>query len=180
MSDRPLVVRVATALDGQAVPYALVGAAALAAHGVARSTFAIDFFTTEPGVLHRESWNGLSSEGPVRVSVRKGDADDPLAGIVRLEADGERAVDLVVGRSAWQSAALGRATRILIAGAHLPVVTAADLVLFKLYAGGSQDCWDIEQVLAGPERQAIEATVDARLGPLPAAARHLWHRLRSH
>lgn len=44
----------------------------------------------------------------------------------------------------------------------------ADLILLKLYAGGSQDAWDIEQLLTGPERAAVTAEIEATLGALPA------------
>jgi hypothetical protein len=58
------------------------------------------------------------------------------------------------------------------------VVGAADLVLLKLYAGGSQDCWDIEQLLADVDTAAIVAQVDSRIAMLPAHAAELWRRLR--
>jgi len=34
------------------------------------------------------------------------------------------------------------------------VATAADFGLLKLYASGTQDAWDVEQLLAGPGRAA--------------------------
>jgi hypothetical protein len=111
------------------------------------------------------------------VTVRAGDADDPLAGVVRFKRKTERDVDLVVGRSGWQADAVERAQVVPLYGVRLPVVTAADLVLFKLYAGGSQDCWDVEQLLAGPDRHPLIEAVDSRIGALPAATRPLWQRL---
>ena len=177
MTATPLIARVAAVLDYGGVRYALIGAGALAAHGIARSTFDLDLFTDAAAVLRVETWAALSAAGGVRVSVRTGDADDPLRGLVRIEADGERDVDVVVGRSAWQSEAVDRAQPLLIAGIRLPVVTPADLVLFKLYAGGSQDCWDIEQLLEGSNRPSLIAEVEPRLEALPGQARRLWHRL---
>jgi len=177
MSARPLIAQVAAVLDGCGARYALIGAGALAAHGIARSTFDLDVFTNEAAVLGNEVWASLSAGGRVRITVRTGDADDPLRGVVRLEADGERDVDVVVGRSAWQSEAVERAKPLLIGGISLPVVTPPDLVLFKLYAGGAQDSWDIEQLLAGGDRQALIGEVESRLAALPDPARRLWHRL---
>jgi hypothetical protein len=172
-----LAARVAAVLDDHGIPYALIGAAALAARGVARSTFDIDFFTTAPEALDGTTWQLLRADASVRMTVRRGDADDPLLGVVRIEADAERMVDLVVGRSEWQSAAVARAQRLKLAGAEWPVVMAADLVLFKLYAGGSQDCWDIDQLLTGDDRDDLVREVDARVAALPAQARQLWERL---
>jgi hypothetical protein len=47
----------------------------------------------------------------IEVEIRRGDADDPLAGVVRLASPGNRPADLVVGRSAWQARTLERASR---------------------------------------------------------------------
>ena len=42
----------------------------------------------------------------------------------------------------------------------------------SLYAGGSQDCWDIEQLLAGDRRAtSLAARSHSRIAPLPAEAR---------
>jgi hypothetical protein len=174
----PLVARVAAAFDTHHVPYALIGAAALAAHGVARSTFDLDLLTTAANALEPEFWSDLSADGAVHLMVRTGDSDDPLLGVIRIETDGQRAVDVVVGRWVWQSDAVARAKPFLIGGVLMPVVTAADLVLLKLYAGGSQDCWDIEQLLSGSDARDVAAEVASRLAALPDRARDLWQRLK--
>ncbi len=132
-----LLARVVGLLDGHSVPHALIGAAALAVRGIARSTFDIDLLTTDTRVLAAEWWHPFVSAG-ISVDVRVGDADDPLAGVVRLDIPGDRPVDLVVGRHFWQARAVARAERSSLGP---PVVTASDLVLLKLYAGGTQDLW---------------------------------------
>ncbi len=78
----------------------------------------------------------------------------------------------------WQSDILGRALLLSSSGAGEPVASAADLVLLKLYAGGTQDCWDVEQMLAiaGP---GVAQDVAAEIQRLPKAAQLLWERLRS-
>jgi hypothetical protein len=172
-----LVARVAAVLDRLGASYALVGAGALAVHGVARSTFDVDLFTTEPAVLDATIWAALSATPAVKVDVRRGDAEDPLAGVVRIEAAGERDVDVVVGRLAWQAEVVTRALRVPLAGTSLPVVTAADLILLKLFAGGAQDAWDIEQLLAGPDRAVLVMDVESRLQRLPPPAVRLWARI---
>lgn len=172
-----LISRVATLLDSLSVPYALVGAAALAVHGIARSTFDLDLFTTSTAVLDATAWAELAADPDVCVTVRRGDGDDPLAGVVRVEVAGEREVDVVVGRTAWQSEAIGRAEPVRLAGVVIPVVTPADLILFKLYAGGAQDAWDIEQLLGSAERSRLVRDVESRLERLPPSAAGLWARI---
>lgn len=98
-------------------------------------------------------------------------------GAVRVTAPGESPVDLVVGRTGWQAAAIGRAIVHTIDGLPVPVVTATDLILLKLYAGGPQDAWDVEQLLASGERPALVASVGAALSLLPEDARRVWARI---
>ena len=129
---------VALVLEHRGIPYALIGGTALAVHGVARSTFDQDLLVTDRRALTRDAWAGLPKE--TVVDIRAGDADDPLAGVVRCRADADRDVDLV---------------------------------LLKLYAGGSQDRWDIDQLLAIGGRALVDG-VEEHLPQLPPASRALW------
>jgi hypothetical protein len=169
-----LLARVALHLTRAQVPFALIGASALAVHGVSRSTVDIDLLTTDPRVLGAPFWN-LSDAA---VDLRPGDAADPLAGVVRVTQPGERDVDLVVGRDAWQRELLGRARPILLEDATLPVVDAVGLIVLKLYAGGPQDAWDIEQLLAAGDRPRLALAVDQAVTALPSHAGLLWRSLR--
>jgi len=174
--NRALLIAVVEALTRSGVRYALVGAGAMAAHGVARSTFDVDLLTTDRRVLTSAFWQPLAGHETVRVDVRTGEADDPLAGVVRMETEGERIVDVVVGRGGWQDDVIGRAQPMSIQGVTLLVVTIADLVVLKLYAGGAQDAWDIEQLLACGDRDAISAAVNQVVEQLPPDAQALWQR----
>jgi hypothetical protein len=171
-----LLARVVAALERAAVPHALIGAAALAGHGVSRSTVDIDLLAVDPSCLDPRLWAGLRDEG-VAIDLRRGDDSDPLAGVVRFTAAGERPVDLVVGKAAWQRAALARAEPGRFGGVTLPVLGAADLILLKLFAGGPQDAWDVAQLLAASDLRALAAEVELRLPELPPAATNLWRTL---
>lgn len=92
--------------------------------------------------------------------------------------EGERDGDVVIGRAAWQTALLDQDLRIDLEGARVPVVDVPGLILLKLYAVGTQDPWDIEQLLAAGERSALVAAVDQRVAALPADARARWQQLR--
>ncbi len=166
--------RVARQLDAEGISHALIGAAALAAAGVARSTFDVDLLTIDHRALNHTVWDPLRETGVV-VEVRRGDADDPLAGVVRLSARDDRPVDVVIGRHAWQQRAIDRA-HTLATGDR--VVQPRDLVLLKLFAGGTQDLWDIRQLLdLGSDSTLIEQ-VEADLSDLPLSARALWAEVR--
>jgi hypothetical protein len=169
-----LLEHVSDVLGGHGVAHALIGATALAVHGVSRSTMDQDLLVVDGRVLDATFWAPLADSASV--DLRRGDADDPLAGVVRIQRTAERDVDVVVGRHAWQEPILQRA--ITIGGQALRVVDAADLVLLKLYAGGSQDRWDIEQLLALEAGAAIARTVDERVAALPLRSREIWASLR--
>ena len=171
-----LLDRVAEILDGAGARYAVIGASAMAAHGVARSTHDIDLLTLADACLDAGLWAPLADAG-VAVSVVRGDAADPLAGVVRFNERGKRPVDLVVGRYRWQVRMLGRAELAVVGGSSVPTVQARDLVALKLFAGGAQDAWDVAQLLAGPDREALIAEVSADIGDLPAHCRKSWERI---
>ena len=159
-------------LDAASVGYALIGGAAMGLQGVPRSTQDFDLLTVDARVLDAAFWKDVA--GAARL--RRGDADDPLAGVVRLESAGLFPVDLVVGRFEWQRRIVERAERLAVGRGKVPVVGAADLILLKLFAGGSQDAWDIEQLLAVNSQAAKD--VEAQLAELPPESAGLWARLR--
>ena len=159
-------------LDAAGIRHALIGALALSAYGVNRATVDLDLFTTDVSCLAPDLWADLQRRG-IAVEVRRGDASDPLAGVVRFQAPGESPIDIVVGKFAWQERVLERAE--LIGGTL--VVRAADLVLLKLYAGGLQDAWDVQQLLARPFREEVIREVESRLSGLPERCRGLWKKV---
>jgi hypothetical protein len=171
-----LLARVSEALTARGVPHALIGASALAVHGVSRSTVDVDLLATARSVLDAASWRPLGESG-VRVDVRVGDDQDPLAGLVRFDAPGQRTVDVVVGKHAWQAEVVRDATETSFGATRLRVATAPDLVLLKLYAGSPHDAWDVEQLLLAGDREAIAAQVETRLDRLPPDAAALWRRI---
>lgn len=150
----------------------------MAVHGVARSTIDLDLLVTAAECLDPLMWAPLSGRG-ITVDVRPGGHDDPLAGVVRLSPSTPLPIDVVVGKWRWQADIIARARDAAVHGVTVPVATAADLVLLKLYAGGPQDLWDVEQLLAAHDQSALLiAAVDAVIAALPTDAGLLWTRVR--
>lgn len=146
-------------------------------HGVSRATRDLDLLVLARECLDAGTWTELHAGG-VEARIYPGSADDPLAGVVRFSAGNEPPVDLVIGRHPWQASVLARARETPIMDATVPVAGRGDLILLKLYAGGPQDAWDIEQLLEGEGREAIVADVEAALDALPPECRELWVRIR--
>lgn len=149
----------------------------MAIHGVSRSTRDVDFLVLMRECLLSEFWSDLRAGG-IDADVRLGDGDDPLAGVVRLAGAGERSVDLVVGRSAWQARIFDRAHEAEIEGVRLPVASLVDVILLKLFAGGPRDLWDIAELLVVADRAAVTAEVEEVLPNLPASCRDAWASAR--
>lgn len=169
--------QVSASLAARGVPHAMIGAGALAVHGISRSTFDLDLLVVDRSILRADAWSELAARG-VSVEARTGDDADPLAGVVRLSAPGQRSVDVVVGRHAWQRDVLRRAVPSPVGDRPVPVAIPSDLVLLKLFAGGPQDAWDVQQLVgAAADRGELTAEVERGLGNLSAEARELWRRI---
>ena len=173
-----LLESVAATLRAQGTRFALIGAGAMAVHGVSRSTRDLDVLVTDVACLTVAYWDRAKLTD-VDVALHRGDADDPLAGAVRLRPrEGGGPVDVVIGRGGWLAGVLQRSAECDVDGVRLPVAGRADLILLKLYAGGSQDAWDIEQLLAGAGTDAVVVDVERELPRLPEHAHRLWRRIR--
>lgn len=157
---------------------AAIGAAAMAAHGVARSTMDIDLLLVGRHCLDSPAWDSLR-RGGVSVDVRRGDADDPLAGVVRVRRADALPIDVVVGSFAWQQRVIDRAAPVEIHGALVPVAAVRDLILLKLYAGSPQDRWDVERLLETSSDPALAREVESEVDALPHESRELWRSISS-
>ena len=163
-------------LRARDIAFCVIGAAAMAVHGVARSTQDVDLLVVSPETLDLATWEPLRRDG-ISVTPHPGDATDPLRGVVRLRTASPPPVDVVVGKARWQAAVLERARMASIEGVDVPVARTADLALLKLYAGGPQDAWDVTQLLEGPDRSGLVAEIERGLADLPDDSRALWRRI---
>jgi len=155
---------------------AMIGAAAMAAHGVARATMDVDLLLTGHRTLVSPVWDQLRGSG-VSVEVRRGDRDDPLVGVVRLRREGELPIDIIIGGASWQRRAVEDATAVDVLGATIPVASARDLILLKLFAGSPQDRWDIIRLLSASNDPGLPGRVESELNALPAECRTLWRSI---
>jgi hypothetical protein len=163
-------------LRSAGVRYALIGAHAMAARGYARSTIDVDFLTTDNRVLDPSVWTDLERTGAY-VECRRGDADDPLAGVVHIRlADGAE-FDLVVGRWKWEAQVVERAEPMRLAGVDMPVARASDLILLKLAAGGYLDLHDAAALLASGDRDTLVGEVEQYLADVRPDVRAVWREL---
>jgi hypothetical protein len=165
-----LIAGVADHLRAAGVPFAVIGAAAMSTRGFPRQTLDFDFLTTDARVLSEEFWGSISRAA----DVRRGDAGDPLLGVVRFH---DPEVDIIVGRHRWQAEAVSRAEALVIGDRKLPIATLGDLILLKLDAGGYRDAADVKVMLSGAREDDIRR-VESVLPRLDASAQRLWSEIR--
>ncbi len=164
-------------LERAEIHHALIGAAAMAVHGVSRATADIDLFTVDDRALRRELWAELELGGD-EIRLLRGDFEDPLAGSIRLSRARDEIVDVVVGRYAWQAEIVESAMPTPVGGVTVKVARPAGLVLLKLYAGGPKDAWDIQSLLESHDlSDDIQSEVNGAVSRLPVESRKLWARL---
>lgn len=164
------------ALDGLGVRYALIGAHAMAARGFPRFTLDVDLLTTDVRVLDASHWSALVQAG-AQVDVRRGDADDPLAGVVHLLLRDGTDVDIVVGKWKWEADLIERAEEISIGAAPIGVPCTGDLILLKLAAGGTLDLRDAAVLLTLGDRDRVVREVEAHIGDVRPDVRAAWRDL---
>ena len=159
-------------------PYALIGAHAMAARGYPRFTVDIDLLTTDSRVLDRSVWIEIEHQGAI-VDPRRGDQDDPLAGVVHIVLADQSDIDIVVGKWRWEAMVVERAETMVVAGVQLAVPRTSDLILLKLAAGGYLDLHDAAALLALGDRATLIREVDATIGEVYPNVDELWRELRS-
>jgi hypothetical protein len=163
-------------LDDLGAPYALIGAHAMAARGYPRFTIDIDYLTSDGRVLDREVWSGLEREG-ASVDARRGDAEDPLGGVVHvLLADGTD-VDVVVAKWRWQAQVIERADMLPVVGGSVRVPRTSDLIMLKLAAGGYLDLRDAAALLAVGDQDSLVAEIETRIADVYPDVRTRWREL---
>jgi len=171
-----LLFKVAEVLEEAGIDFVVIGASAMAVHGVSRSTLDVDLLTIDHRALQQETWESLVEE-KAEVIVRFGGVQDPLRGAVQIESAAQRPVDLIVGHGGWQAGIFVRAIRGTVGGIDLPVADRMDLILLKLYAGGHQDLWDIQQLLGTDRSEELQERVETALKDLPPGMRRSWLKI---
>lgn len=149
-----MAARVAVILDALGAPCALIGAAALAAHGYPRATVDVDLgVVTDPFTTLETARRQIADELGVEARLVTPDADDPLGGVLTVTGDDFDPVQVVNFHNPLSrrpnpgSEAVRTATAGPVAGTPLRLVTLPYLIALKLYAGGYKSRLDVLELL---------------------------------
>lgn len=163
-------------LESIEAPYALIGARAVGARGYPRMTLDYDFLTSDARVLEREVWKELEERGAT-IDPRKGDFDDPIAGVVHITFADRVEADVLLAKWKWELAIIERSERLDVGGSIVPVPVTSDLILLKLAAGGPIDLQDVVSLLA-TNRDSLVREVDDKIDQVLPDVSAAWERLK--
>jgi hypothetical protein len=137
-----LVRRALRALNEAEVPYAVIGATALAVRGLPRMTKDLDVV-----VVLEDAWDALDALGEAGfrslAPVRRG--DEPEAMYVMTRAQGE--VDVLVASAEPESTIIAEAKLATVFGVRAPVATLEHLVLTYLYSNQPRHFGDLARIV---------------------------------
>ena len=141
-----LMADVAESLAKRGVRYAVIGAMAAAAHGVVRASLdadAIVALQVREAQALRESLVGDGYD----VTLRSGDVDDPIPGMIEIRDRYGNRVDLLLGLRGMDPELLSRTLPVRLGGVELAIVGKEDFIAMKAYAGGPVDLADARAVI---------------------------------
>jgi hypothetical protein len=141
-----LVRRALTALNEADIPYAVIGATALAVRGLPRMTKDLDVV-----VVREDAWaafDALQGAGFRSAAPAKRD-EDPEPMYVMVRAQGE--VDLRVASAEPESTVVAEAKRAKVFGVFAPVATLEHLALMYLYSNQPRHLGDFARIVTETE-----------------------------
>jgi len=134
--------RALRALTRAEVPFAVIGATALAARGLPRMTKDLDVVVTVDDAW--DALDALQGAGFRSVSpVERGEAPEPMYVLTR----GPSEVDLLVAAGEPESTVIAEATSVSVFGVDAPTATLEHLVLMYLYSNQVRHQGDLARIV---------------------------------
>ena len=149
MSDLTAVIRdLVDVFETLGLPYAIMGGIAVRAHGIPRPTYDVDFTLSIPRERLHDLFTAIEGRG---YTFSRGWVDTvggmPLIK-VRLFLDGRGVdADIFLAETAFQREVIDRHVVAEVDGLGVKLVSAEDLILFKLVASRPRDLVDIQDIL---------------------------------
>ena len=143
-----LLLDVIDVLNESQIPYAVIGAFAVACYGVPRYTGDADgvAWLKEPGISAEQLKDRLAAAG-YDAAIRRGDIEDPILLTIRVDDEFKNRFDLLLSVRGMDPDAVHRCFTTQLLDSAVRVIGAEDLVGMKLFAGGPQDVMDVRGIL---------------------------------
>jgi hypothetical protein len=156
--------------DRLRLPYAIMGGIAVRAHGLPRPTFDVDFVLAVPRERLADLFAAIEAAGYSVPDHYRGGRVDSVGGMplfkVRLFLEGRGIdADVFLMENDFQREVMSRRILDEVEGKPVQLITAEDLILFKLLAGRPRDLLDVKDVFF-MQGQLEESYMRRWAGPL--------------
>lgn len=143
-----LLLKVIKYLNKLRIPYAVVGAFAASFYGVVRASLDADAVISVSG--YEEKLDQLSAflkKDGFKIKIRRGDAHDPVLGVINIEDKFQNRVDLLTGIRGMKGDVFDKTKTATFMGTSIKIIGAEDFIAMKLFAGAPKDIQDVIGVL---------------------------------
>lgn len=134
-------------LTGAGTDYAVIGALAAAVHGAVRASMDADVVLCA-GIRAAARLEQAFRDAGLRTLLTRGDVEDPIPGLLRLEDTYDNRVDLLIGLRGLEPDAFSRAIEIPFQGMNVRFIGREDFIAMKVFAGGPLDLVDARRAIA--------------------------------
>jgi len=143
-----LLLDVVDLLNGENIPYALIGALAASFYGIPRATTDADaaIWLKDTDKSARDVTNYLAAAG-YRATYKRGDIEDPILGSILIEDVHNNRMDLLLGIRGMDPDAVNRCVSSALLDSSVRIIAAEDLIAMKVFARGVQDLEDVRGIL---------------------------------
>lgn len=156
-----LLLDVAELLDEQKIAYAVIGATAATLYGAMRTSMDADVVVSIAYAQAVELESRFKALG-LDTELIRGDFDDPIPGMLRVNDAHQNRVDLLLGLRGLESQAYSRAIDVPFEGKSLRFIGVEDFIAMKLFAGGPVDVLDATRAMTA-NRNAMNMDLLRRL-----------------
>lgn len=143
-STLAVIVRV---FDASSVRYAVIGGVAKAAWGRPRATRDIDVAVSIDALAFAALTSSLADADFAVLKMVGGDLNDTRPDIFVARASAGVPVDVLIAKTPFEEEAVARSVPVVLFGQTVRVVTAEDLVFYKLLAARPRDRDDVLDVI---------------------------------
>jgi hypothetical protein len=143
-------------LTGRKIEYAVIGALAASIHGAVRASMDADVVLSI-GIREAEALERAFKAAGFRTLLTRGDLEDPIPGLLRLNDIYDNRVDLLIGLRGMDPLAFSRGLDVPFQGMTLKFIGCEDFIAMKVFAGGPMDLVDASRaILASGESLDLE------------------------
>jgi hypothetical protein len=135
-------------LKREKIDYLVIGAFALSAHAIVRASSDVDALLGVSDSRLAKLAKKFGTLGFI-TTLRRGEADDPILGMIVLSDSYGNQVDLLGGLRGLDPKIFSRAVEVPFLGENLRIVGREDFIAMKCFAGGPQDVADARSVYHG-------------------------------